>query len=203
MLPSGREMDMHKFSRYRDKSYGLLFSAFAAAMAFFAATKMFPLDLGDGPVWSKIVVVVFMTCWYGLLLGFFLYGLSWTHTIEIDSREIRVCLGKFVVRRIPLKKVKTVGMSVEYASKGNHITNWMLVLSEKDRYELEEKGQKYLKRRGVRYWMTKAGVSSEGSYAAARAFLFKSRKGELLRAEWTEEKEAILRQRLPFATFLL
>lgn len=194
---------MQRFPRYRESGVGLVFAVFALGMAIFAATKMFPLELGDGPVWSKILVIVFMTCWYGLLLVFFLYGLSWTHTIEIDSREIRVCLGKFVVRRIPLEKVKTVGMSVEYASKGNHITNWMLVLSEKDRYELEEKGQKYLKRRGVRYWMSKAGVSSEGSYAAARAFMFESRKGELLRAEWTEEKEEILRQRLPFATFLL
>jgi len=194
---------MQRFPRYRESGFGLLFSAFAAAMAISAAAKMFPLDLGDGPAWSKIVVVVFMTCWYGLLLAFFLYGLSWAQTIEIDFQEIRVCLGNFVVRRIPLEKVKTVGMSVVYASKGNHIVNWMLVLSEKDRNELEEKGQKYLKRRSVRCWMSKAGVSSEGAYAAARAFLFQGRKGELLRAEWTEETEAILRQRLPFATFLL
>ena len=194
---------MHRFSRYHDKGFGLPFSLFVAGMAIFAATKMFPLDLGDGPIWSKILVAVFVVCWYGLLLVFFLYGLSTAQDIEIDSREIRVCVGKFVVRRIRLDKVKTVGMSVEYASKGNRITNWMLVLSEKDRYELEEKGQKYLKRRSVRYYMTKAGVSAEGSYGAARAFLFESRKGELLRAEWSEGKEAILRQRLHFATFLL
>lgn len=194
---------MHRFSRYKDKGFGLPFSLFAAGMAIFGATKMFPLDLGDGPVWSKIYVLVFMTFWYGLLVVFFLYGLSTAQDIEIDSREIRVCMGKFVVRRIPLEKVKTVGMSVEYASKGNHITNWMLVLSEKDRYELEEKGQKYLKRRGVRKRMSKAGVSSEEPYGAARAFLFERRKGELLRAEWSEGIEAVLRQRLPFSTFLL
>lgn len=194
---------MHRFSRYKDKGFGLPFSLFAAGMAIFVATKMFPLDLGEGPVWSKIYVLVFMTFWYGLLVVFFLYGLSTAQDIEIDSREIRVCMGKFVVRRIPLEKVKTVGMSVEYASKGNHITNWMLVLSEKDRYELEEKGQKYLKRRGVKKRMIKAGVSAEKPYGAARAFLFERRKGELLRAEWSEGIEAVLRQRLPFSTFLL
>ena len=194
---------MQRFPRYRERGFGLLFSAFAAAMAISAAAEMFPLDLGDGPLWSKVIVVVFMTCWYGLLLIFFLYGLSWAQTIEINDLEIRVCLGNFVVRRIPLENVKTVGISVVYANKGSHIVNWMLVLSEKDRHELEEKGQKYLKRRSVRYWMSKASVSSEGAYASARAFLFQSRKGELLRTEWTEETEAILRQRLPFATFLL
>lgn len=179
------------------------FSLFIVGMAIFAATKMFPFDLGDGPVWSKIFVLVFIAFWYGLLAVFFLYGLSTVQDVEIDSREIRVCMGKFVVRRIPLETVKTVGMSVEYASKGNRITNWMLVLSEKDRYELDEKGQKYLKRRGVGKRMAMAGVSAEEPYGAARAFLFESRKGELLRLEWSEGKEAILRQRLPFATFLL
>ena len=194
---------MHKFSKYRDKGFGLLFSAFAAGMAIFAATKMFPLDLGDGPLWSKLFVIVFMICWYGLLVAFVLFGLSTMQDIEIDTREIRVCMGKLVVRRIPLEKVKTVGMSVEYSSKGNQITNWMLVLSEKDRYELEEKGQKYFRRRGVRNRMAKAGVSTEEPYGAARAFLFESRKGELLRMEWTEEKETILRQRLYSATLLI
>lgn len=194
---------MHRFSRYKDKGFGLPFSLFVAGMAIFAATKMFPLDLGDGSVWSKIIVLLFLAFWFGLLVVFFLYGLSTAQDIEIDSQEIRLCLGRLVVRRILLDKVKTLGMSVEYASRGKHITNWMLVLSEKDRYELEEMGQKYLKRRGVRYWMSKAGVSAEGSYAAARAFLFQSRKGELLRLEWSEGKEAVLRQYLPTAVFLL
>jgi len=194
---------MQRFPRRRDSSSGLMFAVFSAGMAIFAATKMFPLELGNGPIWSKILVAVFIICWYGLLLAFVLYGLSWMQTIEIDSREIRVCLGKLVVRRIALDKVKTVGMSVEYASKGTHITSWMLVLSEKDRYELNEKGQKYLKRRGVRKRMVKAGVSAEEPYGAARAFLFESSKGVLLRTEWAEKTEAILRQHLPFATFLL
>ena len=203
MLPLRKGMCMHRFARYKDKGFGLTFSLFVAGMAIFAATKMFPLDLGDGPVLSKIFVLVFIAFWYGLLAVFFLYGLSTVQDVEIDSREIRVCMGKFVVRRIPLETVKTVGMSVEYASKGNGIAYWMLVLSEKDRYELEKMGQKYLKRRGVRYWMSKAGVSAEGSYAAARAFLFQSRKGELLRLEWSEGKEAVLRQYLPTAVFLM
>lgn len=194
---------MQRFPRRRDSSSGLMFAVFSAGMAIFAATKMFPLELGNGPIWSKILVAVFIICWYGLLLAFVLYGLSWMQTIEIDSREIRVCLGKLVVRRIALDKVKTVGMSVEYASKGIQITSWMLVLSEKDRYELNEKGQKYLKRRGVRKRMSKAGVSSEEPYGAARAFLFESNKGVLLRAEWAEKSEAILREHLPCAAFLL
>lgn len=194
---------MQRLPRRRDSGIGLLFAVFSAGMAIFAAAKMFPLDLGDGPIWSKILVAVFLVCWYGLLTAFVLYGLSWMQTIEIDSREIRVCLGSLVIRRISLERVKTVGMSVEYASKGNQITSWMLVLSEKDRYELNEKGQKYLKRRGVRKRMSKAGVSSEEPYGAARAFLFESSKGVLLRAEWAEKTEAILRQHLPYATFLL
>lgn len=194
---------MQRFSRYKDKGFGLLFSFFVAGMAIFAAAKMFPLDLGDGPFWSKIFVLVFLTFWYGLLVVFFLYGLSTAQDVEIDSREIRICMGQYVVRRIPIDKVKTLGMSVEYASKGNRITNWMLVLSEKDRHELNEIGQKYLKRWGVRKRMSRAGVSADDSYAAARAFLFESRKGELLRIEWSEQKEKIFRQYLPFATFLL
>lgn len=203
MLPLRKGMCMHRFARYKDKGFGLPFSLFIVGMAIFAATKMFPFDLGDGPVWSKIFVLVFIAFWYGLLAVFFLYGLSTVQDVEIDSREIRVCMGKFVVRRIPLETVKTVGMSVEYASKGNRITNWMLVLSEKDRYELDEKGQKYLKRRGVGKRMAMAGVPAEEPYGAARAFLFESRKGELLRTEWSEGKEAILRQYLPASAFLL
>ena len=118
---------MDRFPRYRHKEFGLLFSAFAVFMIINAAKRMFPLDLGDGPLGSKIFIVVFLTCWYGLLVAFVLYGLTWLQTIEIDREEIRICFGRFVVRRIPIRQVRSVGMSVQYGKRG--ISMWELVLS--------------------------------------------------------------------------
>ena len=194
---------MTRINRYRHRGPGLLFAAGAVFMAVWAAKDMFPLDLGSGPLWTKIFIVAFITCWYGLLVGFVLYGLSWLQTIEIDREEIRVCFGKFVVRRILLERVKTVGMSVQYYSKGQGISTWELVLSEKDRYELSEKGEKYLERKSVLRRMKQAGVSADGPDAAARACLFENPRGILLRMEWTEEAENALRQRLSTAKFML
>lgn len=192
---------MNRIARYRNKGFGLLFSAFSLFMMVSAAKDMFPLNLGNGPLWSKIFAVMFMTCWYGLLAGFALYGLTWLQTLEIDREEIRVCFGSFVVRRIPTRRIQSVGMSAQYSK--NRISLWEIVLSEYDRYTLNEKGGKYLERRRVRKWMTCAGVSTEGRDAAARACLFESGKGIILRLEWTEEAEQILRAYLPDKTFLL
>ena len=192
---------MNKFSRYRNKDHGLMFSAFSVFMIVFAAKSMFPLDLGDGPLWTKIYGVLFLICWYGLLVVFVLYGLSWLQTIEIDREEIRVYFGSFVVRRISTRRIKSVGMAVQYNKSDIYLTE--LVLSEEDRYALNERGEKYLKRSRVRSRMSRAGVSTEGRDAAARACLFESRKGILLRMEWTEEAEAALRERLATTTFVL
>lgn len=192
---------MERFPRYKNVGYGLLCSAFAAGMIIFAAKDLFPLDLGDGPLWTKIFVVIFMSCWFGLLGGFALYGLTWLQTIEIDREEIRACYGRFVVRRIPVEKVKTVGISVQYSK--NSISLWELVLSEEDRYALNERGEKYLKRGRVRRWMRRASVSAEGRDAAARACLFWRRRGILLRMERTDMAEAALRKSMPGAVFLL
>lgn len=192
---------MNRIPRYRNKGFGLLFSAFAIFMMWHAAKDMFPLDLGNGPLWTKIFVVAFITCWYGSLTAFVLYGLTWLQTLEIDREEIRVCFGQFVVRRIPLGRIKSVGRSVMYSK--NDIITHLLVLSKEDRYMLNEKGEKYLKRRRVRRWMTRAGIPTGGRDAAARACLFESRKGVLLKLEWTEEAERILREYLPGRIFLL
>ena len=192
---------MKRIPRYRNKGFGLLFSAFVIFMMVFAAKDMFPLNLGNGPLWTKIFAVAFMTCWYGLLAGFALYGLTWLQTLEIDREEIRVCFGRWVVRRIPTRQIKSVGRSVTYSK--NSISTHLLVLSEYDRYALNEKGEKYLERWDVRKWMKKAGIPTEGRDAAARACLFWSRKGILLRLEWTEEAEKTLREYLPGKVFLL
>lgn len=192
---------MNRIPRYRGKGYGLMFPLFAVFMMVLAASKMLPLDLGDGPLYSKIFVVAFIFCWYGLLAVYALHGLSWLQTLEIDREEIRVCLGRFIVRRIPIRQIRSVGMSVQYGK--HHISIWELVLSEEDRHTLNQRGEKYLKRWSVRKWMKAAGVSAEGRDAAARACLFQSRKGILLRAEWTEEAEAILRRYLPDSAFIL
>lgn len=191
---------MIRFPRYRQGGFGLVFSAFAVFMIVSAAKSMFPLDLGDGPLWTKILVVVFLICWYGLLVLFALCGLSSLQAIEMDHEEIRACFGSIVVRRIPLAQIKSVGISAQYGRHG--IIGREMVLSEKDRHELNEIGVKYLKRRRVCKWMKRAGVSAEGADAAARACLFESRKGVLLRMEWTVEAEATLRKYLSAARFL-
>lgn len=191
---------MHRFSRYEEKGYGLLMAGFGLIVSVHAAKAMFPLDLGDGPLFLKIFIILFLSCWYGLLLCFILYGLRSLHTIEIDDQEIRVCLGRLVLRRIPLEQVKTVGISAQYARTG--ITYLELVLSRYAPDELEERGQRYLKKRRVRHWMTRAGISSQGYWPAARACLFDSSKAVTLRMERTTEAESILRLHLHSAAFL-
>ena len=191
---------MHRFPRYQEKGYGLIMAGFGLFMAVHAAKSMFPLDLGDGPLFLKIVITLFLACWYGFLLVFILYGLRSVHTIEIDDLEIRVCLGKLVLRRIPLEQVKTVGISVQYSK--TDIAYPELVLSRYTPDELEEKGKRYFKKRRVRKWMTLAGVPSQGSWSAARACLFDSYKAVLLRMERTTEAESILRLHLRSAAFL-
>lgn len=191
---------MHKFSRYHEKLCGLFFSAFALFVGIHAARSMFPLDLGNAPLPVKIFVVLFIFCWYGGLLAFALFGLRWAHTIEIDDVEIRACLGRLVLRRIPLEHIKTVGISVQYSKTS--ISFLELVLSGHDLDELAERGQKYLRKRRVQTWMSRAGVSLQGSHAAAKACLFDSHRAVLMRMEWTAEAESILRLHLRSAVFL-
>ena len=178
----------------------MVFAGFALFMAIHAARTMFPLDLGDGPLWLKMFIILFLSCWYGLLFVFILYGLRSVHTIEIDELEIRVCLGRLVLRRIPLEQVRTVGISVQYSR--TDICYLELALSRYVPDELEGRGQKYLKKRRVRKWMLRAGVPCQGPYSAARACLFDSYKAVLLRMERTMEAESILRLHLRSATFL-
>ncbi len=191
---------MHRFPRYQEKGYGLLMAGFGLFMAIQAARSMFPLDLGNGPLWSKIFIILFLTFWYGFLFVFILHGLRSVHTIEIDDLEIRVCLGRLVLRRIPLEQVKSVGISVQYSK--TDISYLELVLSRYAPDELEAIGQKYLKKRRVRKWMTRVGVPCQGSQAAARACLFDSYKAVLLRMERTTEAESILRLHLRSVVFL-
>ena len=191
---------MHRFSRYHEKLYGLFFSAFALFMGIHVARSMFPLDLGNTPMAAKIFIVLFIFCWYGGLLVFTLFGLRWVHTIEIDNIEIRVCLGRLVLRRIPLEQIKTVGLSALYSRSS--IIFLELVLSSYDLDELAERGQKYLNKRSVRKWMSEAGISLQDPHAAAKACLFESRKAVVLKMERTMEAESILRLHLHSAVFL-
>lgn len=191
---------MHRFPRYREKGFGLIGSAFGLFMLIQAASRMFPMDLGDGPLLSKLFIILFLSCWYGFLFLFILLGLRSMHTIEIDNMEIRVCLGRLVLRRIPLEQVRTVGISVQYSK--TDICYPELVLSRYAPDELEERGRKYLKKRRVRRGMLRVGVPCQGPYSAARACLFDSYRAVLLRMELTAEAESILRLHLRSVTFL-
>ena len=99
-----------------------------------------------------------------------------------------------------MERVKTAGLSAIYTKSG--IGMLELVLSEQNYYALSERGEKYLKRKGVLRWMRQAGVSVQGAEAAAKACLFHSSKGILLRMELTGEVEGLLRQRLHTTRFL-
>ena len=191
---------MDKFPRYRPKIYGIGFAAFALFMMIAGAKSMFPLNLGTAPVWAKVIVVSFLLCWYGGLLLFIGFSTRWLQNIEVDGSEIRICLGRLILRRIPLETIKTAGISAMISKHG--ISTLELVLSEQNYYTLSERGEKYLKRKAIRRWMHKAGVSDQGAEAAARICLFHSRKGILLRMELTGDVEEILQRRLYATRFL-
>lgn len=191
-----------RIPRVLQKSYYFTCVAVGLFMLFGAGKVVFSASYENIPLPVAVFLGIFLAIWFGGVCFLVLYyGITALETIELDRDEIRVCIGRFVLRRIPVGSIKTVGLSVLYG-KGDHVLEVLLVLSPKTPEELSIKGRRRLEKAHVRRRMLREGIDPEGDHAAAKAYLF----GHFMRAAlWiqnSEQAQAALRTYLPNAVFI-
>ena len=147
-------------------------------------------------------IIAFLSAFFLFVLFNFFYGLTALHTIEISSEELRVRLGPVTLKRISADRVKTVGIFAEPHSRGNSTLLYLLLLIDKPRDELNQKGQKYIKRKALLREMEQVGLSATGPDAAAKAYLFACHRRSLLWIEDSKQTREVLHRYLSSAEFI-
>lgn len=195
---------MRKFPRILNKIHFMAFGIGALFVLVGAAIKLFPQDFGSTPMAARVFITLLLMVWFGLMGCFVLFGFTALHTIRIGHGEIQVCLGKFVLRRIPAERIKTVGLSIIGFGRGRP-TSWqhLLVLSAHTVEELDKKGVKLPDTVHIRDQMPYVLRPIAGVHAAARAYLLDNYLFSLLWMEYSPGAEEALRENLKTAQFLL
>lgn len=187
---------MEIIPRVETKMLILGHSMIAVFMGTGAGFTVFSASYDSVPSVIMPFVVVFLASFFLFVLINFFYGLTALHTIEVSTEELRVYLGPVTVKRISAERVKTVGIMAEPHSKGNTTLLYLLLLTDKSKEELNQKGQKYLRRRDLLRRMEQAGLPATGPDSAAKAYLFASRRRSLLWIEDSKQTREVLRRYL-------
>ena len=198
-----------RFPRMTCKGQMLSFGAVGLFMMTAAGVSLLNTSFKETPPLALVFCSVLLAAWFGFAGLMASFTIKPFETVEIDSQEIRICLGTLVLRRIPTYKIKTVGLA-GYLVKVNggypFILQRMLVLSYKTPEQMEKKGQKALmdmSRPSIQELLRDLGQDRHDAYRPARAYL---QQRNVLNPVWLElskEASAELHRCLPHATFLL
>lgn len=197
-------MILKQFPRILNKIHFLAFGIGALFVLVGAAIKLFPQGFGSTPMVMRVVVTLLMMVWFGLMGCFVLLGFTALHTVRIGHGEIHVCLGRFVLRRIPAERVKTVGVGmITFGRDRPKSRQHLLVLSARTTEEMDEKGASLPDTMRIRKQMPYILRPIAGVHAAARAYLLDNFLFSLLWMEYSPGAEEALRENLKTAQFLL
>lgn len=198
-----------RFPRMTSRGQMMLFGAFGLFMLFAVAARLMDLSFESTPPVAIVFCCVFLAAWFAFVAFMVSFTIKPLETIEIDRQEIRICLGRLVLRRIPTHKIQTVGLATfQVKMNGSYpfMPQRILVLSYKTPQQMEKKGLKALVRVGhpsIQEALRDIGQDRYDAYRPARAYL---QDKNLLNPIWLElsaEAAAELRRCLPHATFLL
>lgn len=197
---------MHKLPRVIHKEGILAFGGFALAMMFAVLYHLCDLSFETTPLYGIVISCMILLSWFCFTGYMTMYGLTALQTIEIDRDEIRICIGRFVLRRIKTDSVKTVGIGAarsKYKRYGLYHGTIYLALSKDTVDELNKKGKHCLHSLSTKRAMDFAPVLLDGPNAAAKSYLLNHYLNGLLWIEWSREAEAALRQCLSTSIFLV
>ena len=198
-----------RFPRTTNKGQMFSFGAVGLFMVTAAAVLLLSTSFAETPPIVLVFCGVFLAAWFAFAGFMASFAVRPLETVEIDRQEIRICLGKWVLRRIPTNKIKTVGLAAfQVRVNGDYpfMPQKMLVLSYKTPEQMEKKGLKTLVRVSqppMQDVLREIGQDRHDAYRPARAYL---QDKNLLNPVWLELSDAAvvqLRRCLPHATFLL
>ncbi len=153
------------------------------------------LDFSNTPDWIRPFLVGFMGIWVGFAFFFTVGSAFLALPVGVSKDAVGVCLGSKMLWKIPAEEIHMVGRS--YISGGNGTYSMdVLVMSRKKPEDVEEKGQKLLKKKRYVSQMASKGVTLGGP----QAWLFQN-NGCLLWIQDTQEARETLRNALPCAKF--
>lgn len=197
---------MHKLPRVVHKEEMLTFSGFALAMILAVISLLCNISFESTPLYGIVISCAILLAWFCSMGYMALWGLTALQTVEIDRDEIRICIGRFVLRRIKTDCVKTVGIGAapsKHKRYGLYHGTVYLTLSRHAVDELNRKGRHHLHSLSTKRAMDFAPVMLDGPNAAAKAYLLNKYINGLLWVEWSQEMESALRQCLSTSTFLV
>lgn len=150
------------------------------------------------PVWEMelfpaIFVSAFLIVWYGFAFFWIWMALRPLQTVRLDGKEVMICFGSMVLRRMEYTEVKTVILTAEQGqlSRGRyHAAPRRLILSDKTMEELLEKAGR-------------SCTSCKNPELYIRNYLRYRWKENGFFLEWTEEVEGILREQLTTSVFIM
>lgn len=183
-------MEEQRFPRMRYWPIGIGFFCFTVVFLFVAVWGM-----SDGftewklPFWEYepamgIFIFCFLLVWFSIPIGLLIYMSQAFQTIRLDREEVRLCIGPWVLRRIPCREIRTVvrtGISPFPVGRGTRGHQYWLVLCTDDLRTLQ--GDMSLERLKDR--------------------LDKGRTPGTLVVDWSSELEEALQRRLSRASFVV
>lgn len=183
-------MEERIFHRMRYWPIGIGFFCFTVVFLFVAVWGM-----SDGftewklPFWEYelpmgIFIFCFLLVWFSIPIGLLIYMSQAFQTIRLDREEVRLCIGPWVLRRIPCREIRTVvrtGTSPLPVARGKRGHQYCLVLCTD---ELES-------------------LQGDMSLERLKNKLDRGLTPGTLVVDWSEELEAVLRRTLRYAAFIL
>ena len=198
-----------RFPRLTCKGQMLTFGAFGLFMLTAVVGSLMNTSFEGTPPLALVFCFMLLAAWFAFMGFMATFAIKPFETVEIDRKEIRICLGTLVLHRIPTHKIKTVGLA-GYQVKINggypFMLQRMLVLSYKTPEQMEKKGQKALRgmdRPSIQELLRELGQDQHDAYRPARAYMQQVNALNPVWLELSEEALAELRRCLPHATFLL
>lgn len=194
---------MTKLPRVRSRLHLLIFGGATLYASFLLASAITRMKLDIMLILALPVIAIWV-----FMAGIAIWaGLAALQTIRLDNENLRVCIGPITLRRIPLARIKTVGVSrmplTTRAIWHPDACKRVLVLSFMTADELIRMGEKSLQDPKIQRDMEKDGLSVTDSLAPARAFVMQKPLRHALWIQDSPKAETALREYLTTTIFIL